>query len=223
MKGDVVGLPSIPGYRLPQQELPEPRVAWKADARRSVLLIHDMQRYFIDAFAQDDEQSQIRVALRNISALREMADKVGIPVVYTAQPPNQTSADRALLTDFWGEGLTNDGREEVIQELAPRPEDLVLTKWRYSAFARTNLQEWMREAGRDQLLITGVYAHIGCLTTALDAFMRDIQPFFVADAQADFSLEEHQMAINYGYGRCACVATSASIMDQIHSQLAVAR
>ncbi|MGO3526976.1 isochorismatase family protein [Glutamicibacter arilaitensis] len=151
-------------------------MTWKADAQRAVLLIHDMQRYFIEAFDHEDPRSQIRVTLKNIRALRDAADDAGVPVVYTAQPPNQKPADRALLTDFWGTGLTNDGREEITQELAPRTGDLVLTKWRYSAFAKTELQEWMRQAGRDQLLITGVYAHIGCLTTALDAFMRDIQP-----------------------------------------------
>ncbi|WP_368733729.1 MULTISPECIES: isochorismatase family protein [Micrococcaceae] len=196
---------------------------WKADAQRAVLLIHDMQRYFIEAFDHEDPQSQIRMALQNIKALRDAADDAGVPVVYTAQPPNQEPADRALLTDFWGTGLTDDGREEITQELAPRAGDLVLTKWRYSAFAKTELQEWMRQAGRDQLLITGVYAHIGCLTTALDAFMRDIQPFFVADAQADFSLEEHQMAINYGYGRCASVVSSATVLDEMQTTLVAAR
>ncbi|MGP5700555.1 isochorismatase family protein [Glutamicibacter arilaitensis] len=164
-----------------------------------------------------------RVTLKNIRALRDAADDAGVPVVYTAQPPNQKPADRALLTDFWGTGLTNDGREEITQELAPRTGDLVLTKWRYSAFAKTELQEWMRQAGRDQLLITGVYAHIGCLTTALDAFMRDIQPFFIADAQADFSLEEHQMAINYGYGRCASVVNSATVLKQMQAALVATR
>ena len=196
---------------------------WKADAQRAVLLIHDMQRYFIEAFDHEDPQSQIRMALQNIKALRDAADDAGVPVIYTAQPPNQEPADRALLTDFWGTGLTDDGREEITQELAPRAGDLVLTKWRYSAFAKTELQEWMRQAGRDQLLITGVYAHIGCLTTALDAFMRDIQPFFVADAQADFSLEEHQMAINYGYGRCASVVSSATVLDEMQTTLVAAR
>ncbi len=47
----------------------------------------------------------------------------------------------------------------------------------------------------NQLIITGVYSHIGCMATALDALMRDIQVFFVGDAVGDFSLDFHMSSI----------------------------
>lgn len=115
---------------------------------------------------------------------------------------------------FWGPGLKSGPYEEkVIPELAPDDQDIVLTKWRYSAFKRTNLLEIMRESGRDQLMITGIYAHIGCLVTACEAFMDDIQSFFIGDAVADFSSEKHKMAIEYASQRCAYTALTNEVLE----------
>ncbi|VTR59472.1 Isochorismatase [Serratia fonticola] len=102
-----------------------------------------------------------------------------------------------------GRGLNKHPEQQaVVSELAPDADDTVLVKWRYSAFHRSPLQEILQESGRDQLIICGVYAHIGCMTTAIDAFMRNIKPFMVADGLADFSREEHLMALRYTAGRC---------------------
>lgn len=90
----------------------------------------------------------------------------------------------------------------------PRDGDTLLTKWKYSAFVRTDLLERLREQGRDQLVVTGVYAHIGVLMTARYAWMRDVQAFVVADAVADFSEREHRMALEWAAGRCAVVTTT---------------
>lgn len=209
-----MGLPSIAPYRL-STELEPARVDWNLDPHRAVLLIHDMQEYFIDVFERSDPAAQINAAIRNIAVLKSAAAAAGIPVVYTAQPPSQEPGDRALLTDFWGTGLVSDGRERILAQLAPVPGDAVLNKWRYSAFAKSPLQDMMHSWGRDQLIITGVYAHIGCLTTALDAFMRDIQPFLVADGLADFSLEDHQMALRYAASRCARVQDTTTVLSSI--------
>lgn len=198
------------------------RVNWRVDPARAALLVHDMQRYFVRAFELERDgqtlpDAQINIAIANIRRLVDAAHAANIPVYYTAQPPRQNPADRRLLTDFWGDGLQDDENARILDELAPTEADTVLTKWRYSAFVRSPLEEQLKDLGRDQLIIGGIYAHIGCLTTALEAFMRDIQPFVVADALADFTAEEHRMACEYASGRCARVLNTAEVLEHINA------
>ena len=198
------------------------RVNWRVDPARAALLVHDMQRYFVRAFELERDgqplpDAQINIAIANIRRLLDAAHAANIPVYYTAQPPRQNPADRRLLTDFWGDGLQDDENARILDELAPTEADTVLTKWRYSAFVRSPLEEQLKDLGRDQLIIGGIYAHIGCLTTALEAFMRDIQPFMVTDALADFTAEEHRMACEYASGRCARVLNTAEVLEHINA------
>ena len=210
-----MAIPAITPYVMPtESDLPKNKVAWKVEPKRTVLLIHDMQQYFIDFYEKND--SPIPQLLKNITTIKNRCVELGIPVVYTAQPGDQNPKDRALLTDFWGTGLDDDPKQtSIVRDVAPSDDDIVLTKWRYSAFKRTNLLELMEEQGRDQLIICGVYAHIGCLLTASEAFMQDIQSFLVADAVADFSLEEHKMALKYAAERCAFTTSTNQLLDQL--------
>lgn len=212
-----MAIPAITPYAMPvESELPKNKVSWKVDPSRSVLLVHDMQQYFLDYYTVTE--SPITELISHIQSIKSRCVELGIPVVYTAQPGNQNSEDRALLTDFWGPGLDDDiNQTKVVDEVAPSEDDIVLTKWRYSAFKRTNLLEMMKEQGRDQLIICGVYAHIGCLLTASEAFMLDIKPFLVSDAVADFSLEEHKMAIKYAAERCAVTTSTSQLLEQLKS------
>lgn len=207
MKGVGMALPSIQQYRFDSSSgLQGNRTSWTLEPARAVLLVHDMQEHFVRVF--EDDHNQLGGAIARMEALVSAARQRGVPVVYTAQPPAQDPRERGLLTDFWGPGLSDPQAAAVIEPLAPREEETVLTKWRYSAFHRSELREQMRLSGRDQLIITGVYAHIGCLTTALVAFMEDIRPFFVADAMADFGLDEHQRAAEFVASRCGQVITA---------------
>lgn len=216
-----MALPKIAPYSYREQEH-QNRVNWRVDPTRAALLVHDMQRYFVRAFELERDgqplpDAQINIAIANIRRLLDTAHAANIPVYYTAQPPRQNPADRRLLTDFWGDGLQDDENARILDELAPTEADTVLTKWRYSAFVRSPLEEQLKDLGRDQLIIGGIYAHIGCLTTALEAFMRDIQPFMVADALADFTEKEHRMACEYASGRCARVLNTAEVLENINA------
>jgi len=213
-----MALPRIEPYAVPTpEELPAGRVDWQVDPGRAVLLVHDMQAYFVDAFAPGtpDAPGPVDRAISNIAALRRAAAGVGLPVVYTVQPPDQDPADRGLLSEFWGPGLSGPHSARVVDQLAPGPGDRVVTKWRYNAFVRTPLLDLLREEERDQLVVVGVYAHLGCLLTASHAFMHDVQPFLVSDAVADFSRAHHEQALEFAATRCARVLTTADLLGQL--------
>ncbi|PZT74831.1 MULTISPECIES: isochorismatase family protein [unclassified Streptomyces] len=205
------GIPEITPYQMPPAgELPA-GVDWSVTPDRAVLLVHDMQKFFLSPFPAG--QQPVTDLVRNASLLRDRCAALGIPVAYTAQPGGMTPQQRGLLADFWGPGMTpSPEHREVVAPVRPVTGDWMLTKWRYSAFFRTDLLERMRKAGRDQLIICGVYAHVGILTTAIEAFTHDIWTFLVADAVADFSRAEHEMALRYAAGRCAAVTTAEDVL-----------
>ncbi|WP_054179853.1 isochorismatase [Trabulsiella odontotermitis] len=214
-------IPKLQAYDLPTaSDIPANKVDWAFEPERAALLIHDMQEYFLNFWGKNSPMMETVVA--NIAALRQYCKQQHIPVYYTAQPKDQSDDDRALLNDMWGPGLTRSPeQQQIIAALAPDEADNVLVKWRYSAFHRSPLEQMLKETGRNQLIITGVYAHIGCMTTATDAFMRDIKPFFVADALADFSREEHLMSLNYVAGRSGRVVMTDMLLPVPPSRAAL--
>ncbi|GAA4823443.1 isochorismatase family protein [Streptomyces ziwulingensis] len=210
-----MALPAIAPYPLPApDELPANRVSWTVDPARAVLLVHDLQQHFLGAFPAAEQP--LTGMLGNTARLLKEYRRLGVPVVYSAQRGGQTPEQRGLQLDFWGPGVADDPEQLATPDaVAPEAGDTVLTKWKYSAFVRTELADLMRERGRDQLVIVGVYAHIGVLMTAADAWQRDLRAFVVADAVADFSRADHDMALRYAAGRCAVVTTTDALLKEV--------
>ncbi|MBW8376048.1 isochorismatase family protein [Stenotrophomonas sp.] len=210
-----MALPTSQPYPLPtQSELPTPRGAWQPRSERLALLVHDMQRYFLAAFAPD--AAPLAPAVANIARLLTHCRARGIPVFYTAQRGNQDRRDRGLQADLWGPGMSaTDEHEAILEALAPAPGDHVLVKHRYSAFQRSNLETMMRARGRDQLLVTGVYAHIGCTATVAEGFQRDIESFIAADAVADFSRADHDLALHWIARTCGVPMTTDHLLETL--------
>ncbi|TMM38336.1 MAG: isochorismatase family protein [Actinobacteria bacterium] len=207
-----MGIPRIRAYPMPTApELPPAVPRWRPDPERAALLIHDMQRYFVDRYPA--AASPVVELLANIGRIRRVARDLRIPVVYTVQPGRLSPRERGLVADFWGPGMAGDEHDrDIVAPLRPGPADTVVARSRYSAFHRSPLAGVLRAHGRDQLLVCGVYAHVGCLMTAADAFSRDIEPFLVADAVADFTAADHRMALAYAARTCAVALTTAQLL-----------
>jgi bifunctional isochorismate lyase/aryl carrier protein len=195
-----MGIPTLTTYELPRHlALSRAALPWSLEPTRAALLIHDMQNYFVERYESAAFVDRLVTAIRRI---RGAADRAGLPTFYTLQPGGQGPAERGLLLDRWGPGMPGEAQARaVVRGLEPAAAHRLIIKHRYSAFHRSELGEAMSRLGRSQLINCGVYAHIGCLVTAADAFMSDIQPFLVGDAVADFSLEHHQMALRH-VGEC---------------------
>jgi bifunctional isochorismate lyase / aryl carrier protein len=204
----------IASYDLPLEgSWPSCRASWDFDPRRAALLVHDMQEYFLEPY--DPGVSPLRPVLANVAALRVACDACGVPVIFSAQPAGQSRTERGLLWDLWGPGIVE---RPALEELGihARAGDVRIAKRRYSAFHDTALGAVLAGRGRDQLLITGVYAHIGCLATALDGFMLGVQPFVVADATADFSREDHLVALRQVARTCGVVTTARQALTELN-------
>jgi ureidoacrylate peracid hydrolase len=83
---------------------------------------------------------------------------------------------------------------EIIDELRPLPEDIVITKNRFSGFFNTSLDSVLRTLGAKHLVFTGVATNICVESTLRDAFFHEYFPVLVSDACASTGPEFVQAA-----------------------------
>lgn len=210
-----MSLPPSIDYEAPAlADLPVSRAEWALEPSRAAILVHDLQRYFLRPYAEGCPA--IAQAVARTADVLAAARAAGVPIFYTAQQGNQDQVRRGLQRDLWGPGMQAiPEHTEIIDAVAPRAGERVLTKHRYSAFAHNDLADDLAAAGRDQLVITGVYAHIGIAATALEAFQREIHPFVVADAVADFGADQHALALRQIASCCGVVLPTARVLDAL--------
>lgn len=209
---DTRHVPGIDAYPMPDASLLAlNRVGWTVEPARAALLVHDMQNYWISRFVDP------ALLIANVAALLRAARDTGMPVIFSVARRELRPEDRGLAFDMWGAGIgggRHDPRdEEIVDPLQPRDSDVIVEKRKISAFFRTDLEADLRDRGIDQLVITGVYAHHGCLLSAADAYMRDIKPFFVIDATADHSEAQHLDTCRLIPSLCGQNVTTATMQE----------
>ncbi len=84
---------------------------------------------------------------------------------------------------------------EIVEELAPRPGDVVIEKSRMSSFMRTSLESELRDRGIDNLIVCGVTTNMCIESTVRDASQLDFRTFVVRDAVGEVDPARHEAAL----------------------------
>jgi ureidoacrylate peracid hydrolase len=87
------------------------------------------------------------------------------------------SASRVLIRDTWN--------TDILSKLAPKPQDIVLYKHRFSGFFQTDLDTILASLNIKYLIVTGCTTSICVESTIRDAMFRDYSCVLLADCTAE--------------------------------------
>src|SRR5947208_14656888 len=163
----------------------------RIDRQRTALIVVDMENYFVAPGAPLETPAG-RAMLPTLKRALTFCRERGIRFIYTTHAHRRDGCDMGRFEDLWPPirhrtGLV-DGEPgiEISPEIAPRADEIVITKRRYSAFYGTDLEIILRGVGVDTVVISGVTTENCCHATARDALFRDYRVVFLSDATATF-------------------------------------
>jgi ureidoacrylate peracid hydrolase len=207
-------------------------------AGRTALLVIDMQRGFLESGAAL-EVPQGRQIVPNVQRLIELCRAMAIPVVHTqfvyatAIPclrgdpfgPEHLPADPGSTPGFGrpsGNCLVGPdapqgpNSAEIIAELAPRPEELVIAAHTYDKLYGTPLDLALRSQDIRYLVITGVTTDICVNSTVLAAASRDYRVTVVTNGVATLWPAIQQACFDIWRRKFARLRTTAQMVEELN-------
>ncbi len=200
---------SVSGYLLPDapdtaKVLPARPEALSLKASETALIVIDMQNAYSTAGGYLDlagfDVSSTGPVIASIQTALTAARAAGIQVIFFQNgwdsdyveaggpgSPNWHKSN-ALKTmrkrpELQGTLLAKGGWDyQLVDELQPRPGDIVLPKTRYSGFFNTNFDSVLRSRGIRNLVFTGIATNVCVESTLRDGFFLEYFGVVLADA-----------------------------------------
>lgn len=150
---------------------------------RKVVLIIDMLNDFMDrrgALYCGDRGREIIPVIQSL-VMEFVREGHGIIYLRDAHRPDDLEFERYpshAVKGSWG--------SQIIPELEPPPESIVIDKTRFSAFYGTRLDKVLEQMAPAEVWVTGVVTSICVMDTTGDLINRDYKVVIPVDAVADF-------------------------------------
>jgi len=153
----------------------------------------------------------------NIRRLLDACRAASIPVVHVrVMNLSGDSSDTSWRYKVMGILVPPDSKDaEFIEELAPLPGEVVLSKTTSNAFLSTNADFVLRNMGIDTLIMTGVVTNNCVESTTRGAGDLGFRVLLVGDACAAWTQEGHDYCLKHLHRNFAIVSTTDQILDEI--------
>jgi len=184
----------------------------KVDPVHSALVVIDVQNDFCAPGGMMDREGHDLDAVQAMAAalprLLEAARSAGVLVVFVRNV--YSTAPNRYLSDVWLEQAARRRRGsytlaavcapgswegDFYGDVRPLPEEVVVTKHRFSAFHDTDLETVLRTRAARTVVLAGVASNVCVETTAREAFVRDYYVVFLADGTAAYSRSAHDATL----------------------------
>lgn len=180
------------------------------DPTKTALVIIDLQKGIVAAPTVPHSVADIlQRSSRLANAFREkgatvvyvrvdMANPLSLPVDSPARDPNAPPPPASA--------------SELLPESGVRPEDLIVTKRHWGAFAGTSLEQELRRRGVDTVVLTGISTNIGVESTARQGTGLGLAFVIVEDACAGRDANDHRWSFEKIFPRLARVRTTDEVI-----------
>ncbi|MEV5754196.1 isochorismatase family cysteine hydrolase [Actinoallomurus sp. NPDC052308] len=173
--------------------------------KNAALLVMDVQHGIVSRVPDADYLPRLIRAL-------DAARTAGVPVMHVvigfrSGHPETTDRNKAFGALPPGAFTAEDPGAAIHPDVEPRPEEVVITKRRVSAFAGSDLELVLRARGIDHLILTGIATSGVVLSTLRQAADLDYRLTVLADGCVDPDPEVHRVLTEKVFPRQADVVT----------------
>lgn len=155
------------------------------------VFVVDMLKDFMPESIYSEAALPVEPAKQVIEPIKEFIEEAreeDVPVFYL----NDSHWEEDPEFEEWGEHCVK-GTEgaEVIEELKPEEEDIVIEKPKYSGFSNSRLKKDLEERDIDEVYIIGVVTHVCVLETAKDALKNGLETYVVKECVSGTNSRKH--------------------------------
>lgn len=200
------------------------------NVKKSAVLFFDMLNVYFRG-VPEEKQKTLKPVVDNAVRLMSGARQAGMLLYYAManhRPDGESRYMAITDTDMrlrpWPHDDCNPTRhgategsweQKVIDEIAPRPQDYIIPKYRWSTFHQTYFDLALRSRGIDTLIISGGAVDVGVASTVYSARDHDYNIIVVRDACSNSHEDSMSALMNTVFPRLARVRTTDQVLQMI--------